>query len=45
MISVDLDFTVKQTLANDENILRKMFYVEINGAVMSLSMFFFLLFI
>ena len=30
--SVDFDFIAKQTLANNENILRKMFYVETNGA-------------
>ena len=29
---VDFDFTAKQTSENDENILRKTFYVETNGA-------------
>ena len=32
IIYVDFYFTAKQTPANDENILRKMFYVETNGA-------------
>jgi hypothetical protein len=31
---VDFYFTAKQTPANDENVLRKMFYVETNGALM-----------
>ena len=31
-ISVDFYFIAKQTPANDENVLRKMFYVETNGA-------------
>ena len=31
-ISIDFYFTAKQTLANDENVLRKMFYVKTNGA-------------
>ena len=30
---VDFDFTAKQTPANDENILLKMFYIETNGAL------------
>ena len=33
MISVDLNFTAKQILANDENILRKIFYVKTKGAL------------
>ncbi len=33
MISVDFHFTAKQTPVNDENILRKIFYVETNGAL------------
>jgi hypothetical protein len=32
-ISVDFYFTAKQTPANDENVLRKIFYVETNGAL------------
>jgi hypothetical protein len=32
IISVDFYFTAKQTSANDENILQKMFYIETNGA-------------
>jgi hypothetical protein len=32
IISVDFDFTAKQISVNDENILRKIFYVETNGA-------------
>ncbi len=31
-ISVDFYFTAKQTPANDENVLRKIFYVETNRA-------------
>ncbi len=30
---VDFYFTAKQTPANDENVLRKMFYIETNGAL------------
>jgi hypothetical protein len=32
IFSVDFGFTAKQTSENDENILRKTFYVETNGA-------------
>jgi hypothetical protein len=34
-ISIDFYFTAKQTPANDENVLRKMFYVETNGVLNS----------
>jgi hypothetical protein len=30
---VDFYFTTKQTPANDGNVLRKMFYIETNGAL------------
>ncbi len=33
-ISVDFYFTAKQTPANDKNVLRKMFYIETNKALM-----------
>jgi hypothetical protein len=33
MISVDLNFTAKQTPVNDENILQKIFNVETNGTL------------
>ena len=33
IISVNFYFTAKQTPTNDENVLRKMFYVETNGAL------------
>jgi hypothetical protein len=33
IFSVDFGFTAKQTSENDENILRKTFYVETNGAL------------
>ena len=32
MFSVELGFTAKQTSKNDENVLRKMFYVQTNEA-------------
>ena len=32
-ISIDFYFTAKQTPANDENVLWKIFYVETNGAL------------
>ena len=31
IIYVDFSFTAKQTLTNDKNVLRKMFYVKTNG--------------
>jgi hypothetical protein len=37
MISVDFHFTAKQTSENDENILRKTFYVQTNGALVETS--------